>query len=368
MRIFLAILFFMNALLVNGEEFFRKNYSDHWIVFDETSKSFVPVLGNASEYRTIHLFIDLVLEAGKKIEICSSAEISILLDGKIVGNDNPNGCVVWTIDSIQRQYRKESVQLSIYKVDESADIETSILYPALGFVPDESPNKIRLTKGQTNFTLFGLILIGLVTLLIREFNHRFFEEFSSVTKIFSLRVRSSQLYMLKPYSREIFFMILLQSLGISFLTISLGTFFTGEEQSLYTENQTLWSLVQQWALMALMFSLVVYLQFIILFITNLFFKNLRILHIQFYDNLRIIHFSLVALFLIMMLSFAISTDVFSWLLSHLWILIIGLFVIKGIVIYLKMLNESSHRKLHIFSYFCATEILPVVLVVKIVFS
>ena len=368
MRIFLlTIHLFVSGLLARGDEFFRKDYSDHWIVYDQPNESYVPVIGEINKHRTIHFFLDLIAEAGKKFEICSNGEISILIDGNIIDNDNLNGCLVWEIDSLYQNYRKDSIQLSIYKVDKWVDLKSSILHPALGFVPKVNPIKVRLAQAQSNFIVFALIIIGIALLLIRESNHRFFEEFSSVVKIFKLKVRSSQLYVLKPYSREVFLMIILQSLGVSFFVISIGPFFPQVEGFIINIASTFWGLVGQWILMAFIFTVVLYLQFIVLFVTNLFFSNSRILHIQFYDNLRIIHFYLTALFIFVILFYVISSSIFLCLISELLVLAIGMFALKSVVIYLKMLNESSHRNLHIFSYFCATEILPVALVVKIIF-
>ncbi len=369
MRIILLLLVLItNNNLANADEFFRMDYSDHWIIYDKQNGNFVPVLGEISNNRTIHFFLDLVANAGKEFEICSNAEISILINGSIVQNKKLHGCLLWEMDSLHQSYRKDSIQLTIYKVDREAELSTSILYPALGFVPEENPIKARVTSIQSNYILFALIIIGIAALMIREFNYRFFEEFSSVSKIFAIRVRSSQIYLSKPLSKEIFLVIVLQSISVSFLLISVSQFSPDIEVFFIESSTTFWNLIGQWFLVSIGLVGIFYLQFIVLYLTNLFFKNHRILHIQFYDNLRIVHFYLIALFVIIILFYALSTSIFLWFISQLWIITIGLFIVKGLVIYLKMLNETSHRKLHIFSYFCATEILPVALVVKIVLS
>lgn len=369
MRIFLlTISIFINTLHAKADEFFRMDYSDHWVIYDESNGSFAPVIGDIAKDRTIHFFLNLIADAGKKFEICSNAEISILIDGNIIENEILDGCFLWEMDSLHQTYRKGSIQISIYKVDREANLKTSILYPALGFEPEENPIKGRLTPIQSNYILFALIIIGIAALLIRESNHRFFEEFSSVSKIFALRVRSSQIYLSKPLAKEVFLMIFLQSLGVSFLIISLSQVLPDVGIFSIDSSMTFWGLVGQWILVTFALVTIFYLQFIVLYVANLFFKNSRILHIQFYDNLRIVHFYLIALFAIVILFYAISSSIFLWFISQLWIITIVMFILKGLIIYLKMLNETSHRKLHIFSYFCATEILPVALVVKIVLS
>ncbi len=344
------------------------DYSDHWIIYDKSNGNFAPVIGDVTKNRAVHLFLDLIVDAGKKFEICSNAELSILINGNIVENEIFDGCVLWELDSIHQIYRKDSIQVSIYKVDKEADLKTSILYPALGFVLEENPIKSRLTPFQSNYILFALVMIGMVALLIRESNHRFFEEFSSVSKIFALRVRSSQIYLSKPLAKEVFLMIVLQSLGISFLIVALTQFLPDAGITFIDSSLTFWDLLSHWVLGTFALVTILYFQFIVQYVTNLFFRNPRILHIQFYDNLRIVHFYLITLLVIAILFYTISSSLFLWFIAQLWIITIVMFMLKGLIIYLKMLNETSHRKLYILSYFCATEILPVTLVVKIVLS
>ena len=305
--------------------------------------------------------------AGKQFEICNESEISLLINNSIVDNLTKPGCSSFEIDSLRRIYSQDSIQVSIYKVDAKTNISTSLLFPALGYTPEVNPIEVREVNNLSNFILFVLVILGVVALSIREWNYKYFEEFSSISKIFSLRIRSSPIYMTKPYSREVFLMILFQSLTISFLIISISDFFPEDSVFYLSVSSSFWGIVGQWVLMSISFVVVLYIQFVVLSLTNLFFRNPKIVHIQFYDNLRIIHFYLVILALVILILFAISYTWFTWFLSYLWFITAFMFLVKSVVIYLKMINESEHRKLHIFSYFCATEILPFALLVKIVF-
>ena len=68
---------------------------------------------------------------------------------------------------------------------------------------------------------------------------------------------------------------------------------------------------------------------------------------------------------------SICTNIFifdsDWLVSFSHIILLSLLVIRVLVLFIKLLNFGTHRILHLFSYICATELIPYIVIVKITF-
>jgi len=366
-QLIFTILFLTTAFFeLRADEYFRKDYSDNWFIYDKESGQFTPALGDLGQEETIHFYVNTIANQGKTLELCSNGNIALFINNAVV--DNPVGvCRSLKIDSLREQWMGDSLLFTIYKVDKSASFSTSILYPALGFVAQESPIKARVLESDNDF-IFSITMILLVALIIvRERDPRFFEEFTDLSKTFALRVRSSQLYTIAPYSREVISIVVIQSLAISFFIMTIGQFIPGVRGLIAFENVDFWLKIGQWALMSGILLMIIFSQYLVLSTTNIFFKNARLMHVQYYDNLRINHFYFMGLFMIILIAYALSKTLLIWIVSYLWVFIVFLFLMKSIFLYLKILNQTTHRKMHMFAYFCATEILPVAIVIKIVF-
>ena len=49
-------LFVTTCSFARAQEYFRLDYADHWIAFDEDDGKFVPVINKGGEYQTVHFF------------------------------------------------------------------------------------------------------------------------------------------------------------------------------------------------------------------------------------------------------------------------------------------------------------------------
>ncbi len=49
-------------------------------------------------------------------------------------------------------------------------------------------------------------------------------------------------------------------------------------------------------------------------------------------------------------------------------MLFGALVLRVIIIFFKLMNSSSHSVLHLFSYLCATELIPLIMVVSVGFN
>lgn len=365
----LSITLLFGALATSAQEahYFRKDYSDYWLYYDNQSNELVPYLDPSDDVSIIHFILDLRSNSGRKFELCSSGQISVFINNNIVDSWSDGQCIIYETDSLYRTFLSDSIRFSIYKPDPSVGIQSSVLYPALGFVPPENVLMIREQSSLQNFVVMALLIIALVFIFSRESNPKFVDEFVDLTKTFALKVRASQLYSLKPYSQEVLSMLALQSLLISFFVVALSDSIPGLGDLLNTSELGFWGKLTNWLLYSTVAFMIFSLQYVLLSLVSIFFNNPKVLHVQFYDNLRINHMGFVVVLIVLAIGYALSDGLFGWLISILWILAIALFLLRSVLLYIKMLNQTTHRKIHIFSYFCATEILPVSLVVKLFF-
>jgi hypothetical protein len=93
------------------------------------------------------------------------------------------------------------------------------------------------------------------------------------------------------------------------------------------------------------------------------FRKLKAVH--FYENFR---FGFFVSFIFLVISMANNYTDGKLLLDHIEImsgLVIVLLVANSILVFIKLNSLQSFRKLHLFSYLCSTEIIPLIILLKI---
>ncbi|MEQ9423389.1 MAG: DUF4271 domain-containing protein [Cyclobacteriaceae bacterium] len=367
LKIFFSLLLFPGVYQSNGQEieFFKKDYNEHFIV-KEKSGDFIPLLGDQKNHQVLHFYINPKNNSSNLFEICTDDFITVLVDNSIRDQLRENECRLIPIDSLLAlNSSSDSVLLTIYK-DKTSEVRTSLLHRALNYAPPTITAKTRDQDNEADSFLIFIFVIFIAIILLREINPKFSEEFASIQKTVSLRVRQSTLYKSKFYSREVTLILVIQSMILATIYEVLTISYPELSLKLF-DSHGFWVEFSEWLIMASVFYVFAIAHLSILWLVNLFFRQKECLPIQFIDSLRLNNINFLFIFLILFGSFIISPNLFKSVISTVWIGFAIFYAIKLFIIYFKLSGVTSFRKIHLFSYFCATEILPALLVVKIVF-
>jgi len=358
---YIAIPFFGN-----GQQYFKKDLSSAWIVRDKNTGEYLPVLDKINEHDIVHFYLNLRKNKSTEMEICNTGALSLFIEGSITNSTFDERCTKYRLDSLFNIYRKDSVLVTFYMIENGSAVTTSLLYPMLGYTPPTGLSLERKLNKNQDFIIVALLIIIIFIVLLKEKFQKFYEEFISPSKMFNLRTRPSMIYKSRLLSTGVVTVLCIESLGLSLLIISIiesvenaGTFW-------FIDSGGFGILFGNWLIIALLLLLLQIGYFFNIGLTNMFFNRKSFDVIQFFENLRLNYYALVILFSFMFAAFAISFNSLNMLLNSLWILFILLYSIRTLIIYFKLVTIGSIRKLHLFSYFCATEIIPATVIVKVV--
>jgi hypothetical protein len=131
--------------------------------------------------------------------------------------------------------------------------------------------------------------------------------------------------------------------------------------------ESFWKTVVLWLLTTLVIVGVFLIKIIIIFsLTRLFgLRGLARIHYFNWVRLLLIVFGAASVIIfIYFISRGLSPGFFEVLLY----LVIGVLVAWTLIVFLKLNNKSEHSMFHLFSYICATEIIPLLITIKVLFQ
>jgi hypothetical protein len=222
----------------------------------------------------------------------------------------------------------------------------------------------RFTNRKDQFILLFTIAFFGITGFFRLQFPRIFRSVVDLNKILSLRVRDEMVSGFRLFS--------MPSVTIHILVSILGGFFLAIDRSSVTEgmfsaNMSLWDYLGDWAVFS---SLLLGFLLAKRFITQIFgeiFQMRSAIYLQVFEFLRSIFILLAVALLVYVAFFYLSVGVANWFIAHMPVFTIAFVSLALLLMFYKLAFETRYQKLHLFSYLCATEILPALLLLKWMF-
>ena len=332
---------------------------DQWTVFaDGDYKQF----NDETHAEAIHLSLRNIKQSGK-LAVHSARKYFVFINGKLYGQYQQN--VLLNIDSLQQVHKYRDVQLTIYQPHLNPD-ELTTTVRSLGKIDNLAPEK-RADYFKDFVTVAGLLIITLFVMMMR-LNPKLSNDYLSIAKMFSLRegddaqsnarLTSSaniQFYALTSMLLSFFLMLVFNHLPADYsLVTSLST-------HSFAGAFGLWLIV----------SVVVFVLFtckiiVIFSITRLFgLKGLARIHYFNWIRLLLILFGMASLLVFV---YFISRGLSSSFFENVLVAVVVVLVAWTFVVFLKLNNKSDHTMFHLFSYICATEIIPLLITIKVLFQ
>jgi hypothetical protein len=262
-------------------------------------------------------------------------------------------------DSLRTKY-SNTILISLYQKEGVKNLSAKWV---MANKVDEFYNPKRPAQTFSNFILVASIVLILFFTALYQTNPQLTLDYLNVIKLFYLRDREETQITLRITSSVNLLFYLFCSLLASLALMTVANF-SNEGLSvldhLASSNTSYY--LTQWTLLALVIlaTLVIKLAFASLF--GSIYGWTDIAGFQFFNFVRVLILSLgfIAVVSVFCFSFKIDVNYFSLLKAGCILLIVGV----GLL-YFKLLTRTSFRSFHLFSYLCATEIFPLVILVKV---
>lgn len=363
--LFLITVLCLAQTLQAQEWFVKKDLQSEWQVY--VGNSYQPFDSEARKINnTIYLKLDLRVYRGDWLEIRGVDAFSLFQQGKLVA-DNKKELMI-SVDSLFK-FTNEPAWFAIHAEE---PISTRTLTTRIVTPVDQKLNEYvgplpRVKQFSRNFILVaGLVLIVFFVLILR-LNPKVTFYYFSAPRLLALRESDDGQSLRVTSSANILFYLfasLLISLGLMAMALETGSSFKLLQ---FLQEQSFVALLLRWLYTSFFILLALFIKAIVIgFVATLF----GIRDQAGFHFLAFIRFMLLIGFFLVLFTvgnFLIRGGSDGWTSffygSLLWFLLGW-----SILIFLKLLRRVNFSVFHLFSYLCATELIPFLVTIKVLYE
>lgn len=336
-----------------------------WVYFSPENKGFLPFDEQNLQNKVISFRLADPEFNQFYLSIFVIEKSYLFYDTKLIATI-PAGVTNLKIDSLRNTLGDRQPFITIYGHKLLPQLITEVRTQPLSPGKVLSYQPIRYVNEFSNFFYFSATLIFLLFVFLKTQFSELAGQYLLFQRTFKVKTIDELIYKI-PYLRfpNIFFIAIISSM-VGFATLSFMYFYP--EQILFLginpSVSTFWILILNWIeISGLVLILTILKYFLTIAMSSLF--SLNIANIHFASSLRLLlSFSFLLMFLTLILYFLIG------LLSlPIYLLIILLAILSmQLILYFKLSLVTTHTLLYIIVYLCATEIIPIIVLFKILTS
>lgn len=332
-----------------------------WKVLEEGQ--YVDYSRKSHDPDAIYVSLDAGSYRNRIIEAQGAKEYSIWVNGKLIVQSG-GGITHLKIDSLARLY-SSNLTFAFYVTRGIESLKTSLV--AYTTAPQEEGMMERAGAFVKNFSIIGVLILAIYFVMLMQFNRRMMFDYFDVTRLFSLQERDESLVAGRITSRFSISIYVFLGLWLSFLLMMMFQRF--DESWLLFNNFKMTSTgdgLLKWGKLSLIIYLIIFAKVALVFVFSAVFRLREGAYVQLLNYFRLISFILMVLSIIMLFYFVFHTrnpryfenliSIVAWIMGA-W----------ALLIFLKLLRKSPYSVFHLFSYLCASEFFPIIILFKILF-
>lgn len=373
-RVFLLIIVFVCLNIISFAQNERRhitieNLKQNWLVFSEQNNQFLPYIRDIHSPVFIHFYLNLnkYKEYHLLIEIPNNT--SLFIENKLVEFYKNSQTINLRIDSLQTAYELDNIFITIFSEENiSETLQTYIVdfnLPKDNYISKmEVSFPLRIQNRFQDFKLISILFIVLTGIIIRLSQEMLYKEYFSMRKIFTLNPRSEILYSISFFSKSNLLFLMFYGIIIGFSISNVVAWVTLQKPMIFSFSNTVEGIIFAIVISILVIFIMILKYLILKLIANIFMFR-KVTSIHNYEYLRFSFIiSLILFVLTLVNNFSKGTFANDYIIQLGWLLGV-LAVFRSIFIYFKLNKLFSFRKLHLFSYLCSTEIIPLIIFLKI---
>lgn len=299
-------------------------------------------------------------DGGSNLIIFDRSEFSVFINGKLIKRSLDT--IRWKTDSLLSRHQG-NIFISIYQNQPVYSLQTLLERPVQ---PSTFVNPVRQTDFFKDFVILAsFILIALLAALFR-INPRLTFDYLNVVKLFSVQERDDAIVAGRIGSSvNLFFFGFISFL---FGLILIIIFHLASDRIPLAANFIFHSTQQGfllWILLSILVFIILVMKLILITGFALLFSLRSAVRFQFFSFIRLLFVTSILMGSMALLYFVFRT--YSSALFYNLLILCIVFVLLGTVfLFLKLLTRTSFPIFHLFSYLCATEIIPLMILGKVV--
>jgi len=356
-----VLLFFIASTSFAQQRVLIYDLSKDWKAM--VSDTYVDYSNATSASNAIYFTLDANRFRGYDLEINGVRDYSVWVNGKLIRQSGA-GLQRFDIDSLEKIYHTP-MTVGLYAERGLSRIKTNVV--TFSKLQPEDIETLRQKNHLRDFATLGVLILVVGFIFMLRFNRRMLFDYFDFTKLLSLQERDESLVAGRITSRfsiaiylylcawaAFLFLITFQHVGRDWIIISdftIGSVGNG---------------FAKWFKLTLVIALILFIKVSIVLSLSIVFRLREGGSIQVLNYFRLISFLLMILSVVLTFYFVLTTKSPQYYQN---IIAITAWIMAGwaVLIFLKLLNKSSYSVFHLFSYLCASEFFPIIILFKSLF-
>lgn len=363
---FLAFLFLANSGPAFGQNFLiTEDVSLDWVFYDEGEKTMLPFLANNKQYPvSMHLSVDL--DKGKQaylmLEIPENA--SLFIQNKFISHHDKSELKYYSLDSLRNVFKIDNLQLTLYnnaRFSYPSDAKIGFIHKTLATSVDVNPVLLRHFDDRSDYLKMIILLLFTFFVVLYSLFPAELLDFFSLRRLFTFRFTNTALTKYRSLTKTQTLVIFYEAMLLAgILIIFLNYYSNPVGEAFFLKINPIWG----WLLIFGIVLLLVFLKYILISIVSALFGLVDRINFYFVEYLRMSMIFYSILFIIISYTIINKFYILDVLLDGLIISVIIFNLMRLVVLYFKFRRSISMKSLHLFSYLCATELIPIVIGLK----
>jgi hypothetical protein len=360
-----AILFFLTLLLMQQRAAAsEKNLRDQWMTFDGNNYQLLDSAAHPA-LTTVYVRLNASLYPASRLSISSGEDFFLFINGKLVREHR--GTLKLNVDSLVNVYYSPTLLLAIHqkKINER---ELKIYLDSSTSKPAQVISMDRPYTWFRDFVVAAGLIIIVLFLIISRLNPKLASDYFSVIKVFSMREADDiQSTARLTSSTNVQFYICCSLLLGYYLLILFHHLPSDYSLPIQFQAHSFGSVFWQWIkLSSIVLGFLIAKITVIFALTRLFsMRGMARLHFFNWVRLMLLVFGFCSIIVFLyFINRGQQTTFFVVFLSLVSATLIGWVLLA----FLKLNGKSEHSLFHLFSYICATEIIPLLITVKVLYQ
>jgi hypothetical protein len=346
------ILLFIPVALPAQERIIKTDLGDQWKEFDQGK--FTPHSGN---FRAVHLFLSDSWRGGT-LEISSPEEMGIFINYKLVLRKP--GLIRLPVDSLLSRYPVHTV-ISVYAAGRPPSLKTFLIRQQS---ISEFDNPLREPEHFHDFVILAaLLLFGFFAILFRTQTSLTLDYFNFF-KVFSIQAREEAITTGRiGSSANLFFFAFISLLASLIFLIAHRVGVESLSASALAINSVGKGIIY-WLLLAAVIMLLLFVKLFLVWLLSTLFNFRDVVRFQFFSFVRSLYVGVIMMGFFALVYFIGSFQsvwYFYYLLAGMCILLMT----SNLFLYIKLMTRVATSHFHLFSYLCGSEIIPLMILTKV---
>jgi hypothetical protein len=315
---------------------------------------------------TIYLIIDLSNFKSHSISIESRQPFNLFINGQLAMEGQLRGMI--SLDSLSHAFKTHTALLAINTNNQNIDSNSLTTYLCNNdLLPTSNTNnaELRTTDYFRDFVLTALIILFIYWVILVRLSPRLSADYFSIAKIFFGRETEDYQYFRLTSANILFYGFSCLLLGITIFIVA--HFYTIDFIVDYTYGASYFRYFLQWILLSLLLLIILSIKIFLIFLLTSLFKVNEIGGFQFFNFMRVLLVMSVTITVLISSYYILHgqhVDVYGIAYKMIgWIMLFWV-----IIIFFKLVSRVPFSPFHLFLYICATEIIPFLITVKILYK